>query len=457
MQTRGYLSGFLLISLLLTASTPANAATKPIELIINEKTITIDGKPTQVYSVTQPDGTWGFTGTQGEYFDATVKNHTHVPTVLHWHGLIVPNNQDGVPFVTQPPIPPGGEYHYHFKLLQAGTFWMHSHYDLQVQRYMSAPFIIHEREEAQDVVMLLADYSPLSAETIFADLKKGKPMQMTMTNQPDINDVQYAACLTNYHTLKDPEIIRVKPGSLVRLRIINGAAMSSFFVNTGVLPGTLIAVDGEDIKPIKEKQFQIAEAQRLDILVKIPKTKNAVYPILAQSQGTQLQTGLLLATPDAKDIPSISETAPQVAGTLDYSQEWQLKAAHPLAKKPVDESLILNLEGDMTKYEWKINNQMWPNITPLLINQKKRVELVINNQTNMAHPIHFHGHVFEVTEMDNKPVIDGALRDTVFVMPHSTVKVVFDSDNPGKWVTHCHMLYHQEAGMMTEIDYEEVK
>lgn len=470
------LSIFMLSNSYATTST---STTKPIELIITQKNIDVDGKKTWVYYVSQPDGTWGFEGVKGQYFDATVKNETTVPTVLHWHGLIVPNNQDGVPYVTQQPIPPGGTYHYHFKLLQAGTFWMHSHFGLQMQRYMSAPFIIHDPNDKsgdQDVVMMLADYSPETPDAIFAELKKGMPMPIAteqkmampsmkssksmpamndtaMTQKPDLNDVQYAAYLTNYHTLKDPQIIRVAPGATVRLRIINAAAMTGFFVNTGNLPGKLIAVDGNDIHPINGKQFQIAEAQRLDIIVKIPEQKDGVYPILAQGEGTNMQTGLVLATPDVKTIPVLPEKVSTTAGALDYSQEWQLKALYPLKSKSVDETLILNLEGDMAKYEWKINNQMWPHITPLMINKDKRIEMIINNQTNMMHPIHLHGHTFEVTEIDGKAVIDGAMRDTVFVLPHSTVKVQFDSDNPGKWVIHCHMLYHQEAGMMTEIDY----
>jgi FtsP/CotA-like multicopper oxidase with cupredoxin domain len=472
------------ISIFMLANTYAATkenANKSIELVITQKNIDVDGKKTWVYYVSQPNGTWGFEGVKGQYFDATVKNETTVPTVLHWHGLIVPNDQDGVPYVTQAPIPPGGTYHYHFKLLQAGTFWMHSHFGLQVQRYMSAPFIIHDpndKSDAQDVVMMLADYSPKTPDAIFAELKKGMPMNTSaatkqkmampmndnksmssmqsdnsMAQKPDLNDVKYDAYLTNYQTLKNPPVIRVQPGKTVRLRIINGAAMSGFFVNTGKLPGQLIAVDGNDIHPINGTQFQISEAQRLDILVKIPEQKDGVYPILAQGEGTNMQTGLILATPEAKTIPTYPEKVKNTAGSLDYSQEWQLKALYPLTPKPVDETLTLNLEGDMAKYEWKINNQMWPHITPLSVHNDRRVEMIINNQTDMAHPIHLHGHTFEVTEIDGKPVTDGAMRDTVFVMPHSTVKVQFDSDNPGKWVVHCHMLYHQEAGMMTEIDY----
>ncbi|NNM58238.1 MAG: multicopper oxidase family protein [Legionellales bacterium] len=466
----------LMLSLLMLpfAYATETQPTKPIELIVTQKNIMIDGKKEPVYWISQPDGTWGYEGVKGQYFNVIVKNQTNVPTVIHWHGLVMPNSQDGVP-ETQPLIQPGKEYAYHFKLKQAGTFWMHSHSDLQLQRYLSAPLIIrdpNDQTKTHDVIMMLADFSPKSAETIFKELKEGMDMPMSMAEmnndsmksmssdtksmaaKPDLNDVNYAALLTNYRTLKNPEIVRVKPGEKVRLRIINGASATNFFVNSGVLKAELIAADGEDIHPISGQVFQIGEGQRIDLIVTIPDTKKAIYPILAQGEGTKMQTGIILATTDATTIPHYSETAPQAAGALSYSQEWKLKAMHPLPQKPIDETLTVNLEGNMAKYEWKINNQMWPNITPLLVHANHRVEMIINNQTEMAHPIHLHGHVFEVTEIDGKPVQDGAMRDTVLVMPHSTVKVQFDTDNPGMWMLHCHMLYHQAAGMMTMMDYE---
>lgn len=469
-----YLGKFLLTSCLLLIVTSTWAATTfPTQLIITQKTILIDGKKTWVYTVNQPDGTWGYVGVKGQYFDVIVKNETKQPTVLHWHGLILPFDQDGVPFISQPPIPPGGTYRYHFLLQQAGTFWMHSHYDLQLQRYMSAPFIVYDpadKHSTQDVPMLLADYSPKSPEAIFAELKKGMkmptissdqpsssmsmPMSTHKPEQPDLNDVKYAALLTNYRTLKTPLVVRVQPGKTVRLRIINGAAATNFYVDTGTLAGTLIAMDGNDIHPISGEKFQIGEGQRLDILVKIPNKKIATYPILAQGEGTTMQTGLILATPAATQMPQLSEQTPVAAPPLNYTQEWQLKALHPLKPTPVTETLVLDLTGNMAKYEWKINNRMWPNDAPLFVNQYHRVELIINNKTNMAHPIHLHGHVFELTEIDGKPVINGAMHDTILVMPHSTAKVQFDSDNPGKWLLHCHMLYHQEAGMMTVLEYK---
>ncbi|WP_242604498.1 multicopper oxidase domain-containing protein [Legionella gresilensis] len=102
-------------------SASPNQAKAPVVLLIKKQTLDVNGKTTDVFRIEQPDGTWGYRGVKGQMFEAVVKNQTDKPTVLHWHGLVVPNNQDGVPYVTQKPILPGGEYHYRFKLKQSGT------------------------------------------------------------------------------------------------------------------------------------------------------------------------------------------------------------------------------------------------------------------------------------------------------------------------------------------------
>jgi FtsP/CotA-like multicopper oxidase with cupredoxin domain len=271
----------------------------------------------------------------------------------------------------------------------------------------------------------------------------------------DLNDVTYDAFLTNYRTLKNPEIIEVNPGETVRLRLIAGSAMTNFLINTGQLQAKSIAVDGQRINPFWAKQFQLAVGQRMDVLFTIPKGQGS-YPILAQGEGTSMQTGLILVTNKAH-IKLPSEKANLMAGALNYDQEFKLHASYPLAVKTPGQSLIVNLEGDMMPYSWSINNQAWPHIKPLRVIKNNRIEMVFVNHTSMAHPMHLHGHVFAVTEIDGKPLKNGAMRDTVLVLPHSTVKVQFDSDNPGNWMMHCHMLYHQESGMMTLVSYEGVK
>jgi FtsP/CotA-like multicopper oxidase with cupredoxin domain len=334
---------------------------------------------------------------------------------------------------------------------------MHSHYGLQIQQHLSAPFIISDGEEKknspQDVTLFLTDFTYKNPETILKDLKKGmKGTSMKMPSTPDLNDVKYDAYLTNYRTLQDPEVVRVTPGQTVRLRIINGAASSNFFVKMGKLKGEVIATDGQSVTPLPGTEFQLAAAQRLDVLVNIPKGEG-VYPILAQGEGTDMQTGLILATQNAP-VPTFSEKAPTVAGALNYDQEVQYKAKDPLEVRKPNQSLVVDLQGNMAKYIWMINNQAWPNVTPLEIDPNKRTEMVFHNLTEMSHPMHFHGHTFEVTEIDGKPLQDGPMRDTVLVLPHSTVKIQFDAVHPGNWFLHCHLAYHQDAGMMTYANYK---
>ncbi len=425
-------------------------AQTPAVLIVKKVTIQVNGKPARVFKIEQPDGTWGYQGVKGQDFNVLVKNETNVPTVIHWHGLIDPNNQDGVPYVTQLPIPPGGQYHYDFKLKQSGTYWMHSHYGFQIQQLLSAPLIITDPQskyaDDQNVVMLLTDFSFKNPKAIFADLKK--PVMQT---KKDLNDVKYDAFLTNYHDLNQPQIVNVTPGKKIRLRIIDGSAGTNFFIHLGVLKGTLIAVDGEHVKPITGSTFTMAIGQRVDIEVAIPKDTGA-YPILAQGEGNTMQTGLIIVTPGAK-IPTVSEKAATVAGAITDQQELSLRAAHPLPVKKIERVLTVNMQGNMKKYSWTLNGQAWPNVTPLEVKKGERVEMVFNNETSMSHPMHLHGHVFEVTDINGKR-FQGAMRDTVLVPAHGTVKVIFDADNPGNWMLHCHVLYHEAAGMMTIVNYK---
>jgi len=461
---------FLIVALItLLAGFSSN---KPTILQVKERTITINGKPAKIYRIEQPDGTWGFRGKKGEDFNVVLENLIDKPTVVHWHGLIDPNNQDGVPYVTQEPILPGASYKYNFKLKQAGTFWMHSHYIFQAQDGLSAPLILEDEDNVsknsneQEVIMFLTDFTFKSSHEIFQALRSSKPdnnmqnmnmVDMDMKQEmsaPDLNDVSYDAYLTNYKTLLEPEIIKVNPKTKVRLRIINAASASNFIINLGNLKGEAIAVDGEDIIPITGNKIELAMAQRIDIIITIPEGKY-IYPILAQGEGTSMQTGIILQVGNAA-ISSLSEKSQEVAPALCYKQELSLRAKNPLTNKKIDRSLVVNLEGDMSSYTWKINDQVWPNVTPLKVKEGERIEIIFNNKTMMSHPMHLHGHTFQVTEI-NGQTINGAMRDTLLIDPNSTAKIQFDANNPGIWMLHCHNLYHAMAGMMTTVNYEGFK
>ena len=359
-----------------------------------------------------------------------------------------------LPLSPSSPIYPGQAYSYRFPLVQAGTFWMHSHVGLQEQRLLTAPLILRDAEDAkiadQEVVILLSDFSFTPPQVIFQNLKERSQKQMK-TITPDIVEVDYDAFLANHHTLESPQVVSVVAGKKVRLRCINASSATNFSLSLGALTGMAIAVDGNKIVPIGGSQFDLGVAQRIDILVTIPPLGGA-FAILAQGEGTDKQTGIILATEGAT-IPQLSSKALQKIGALTSSQEAKLQALSPLPKKPIDNKIVMELGGNMATYEWTLNNQMWPEVTPVVVEKGQRVEITFKNTSSMTHPMHLHGHVYQVTAIDGK-AIDGAMRDTILVMPHSAVSIQFDADNPGVWPLHCHVLYHMEAGMFTVLRYK---
>jgi FtsP/CotA-like multicopper oxidase with cupredoxin domain len=265
----------------------------------------------------------------------------------------------------------------------------------------------------------------------------------------DLNDVQYDAFLANDRTLADPEIVRADRGGRVRLRIINGAASSQFWIDLGELTGRVVATDGHAVQPVAGRLFPIAMAQRLDILVDLPAA--GAFPVLARLEGSVRQTGIILATAGAR-ISRIADGT-KAAPPIDNSLEARLTAAEPLPARPADIVHTIALGGGMKPYSWSMNGEYWPHVTPLMLNKGQRVEIELVNRTMMAHPIHLHGHVFQVVAIDGRE-LRGAVRDTVLVSPGGRVRIAFDADNPGRWAFHCHNLYHMETGMMTEFRYQ---
>jgi FtsP/CotA-like multicopper oxidase with cupredoxin domain len=488
---------FLLVPLsvlMLTSSLRATDQTaSPVRLYVREVPLKVLGKEVTTVEIVQENGTEGLYAQKSEGFNVEVVNQLKVPTSIHWHGLVLPALMDGVPFVSQEPIPPNGTMAYKFPLVQSGTYWMHSHYGLQEQLLNAAPLIIESPEEKakadQQEVILLSDFSFKSPEQILNGLKGGmekmkgmgkspgtsemksmpmKPMKQKLLSQrwdestqrfvavaamselPD-TDVKYDALLANRRTLEDPQLFRVQAAKTVLLRIINGSSATNFFVDTGELMAELTAVDGQDVSALHGNFFQLATAQRIDLRVKIP-DQGGVFPILAQGEGTGQRCGVILTT-EGKTIPKFSRQAEVVTAGLDNTQELRLVASHALAEKPVDRALQCILGGNMASYIWTINGLAYPNRDSLDVREGERVEILFRNETNMSHPMHLHGHDFQVVEIDGKPLI-GALRDTLLVPPRSAIKVRFDANNPGVWAFHCHILYHLATGMFTVLKYE---
>jgi FtsP/CotA-like multicopper oxidase with cupredoxin domain len=461
LSRRNFLAGTLAVG----AASRLRAETSdaaPTVLRIERHDIEVNGKTASMLRIRPPDGTIGLTTDVGKPFRVRVENHIEEPSLLHWHGLTPPWQQDGVPDISAPAIPPGGSADYDFPLRVGGTYWMHSHYGLQEQLLLAAPLIIRDGGETsggQDIVIELADFSFTPPEKIYADLQARQPPKMAMPgmamaamkSKPDLNDVQYDAFLANGRTLADPDVVKVEAGRGVRLRIINSSSMSAYHIDLGKLDGHLVAVDGIPVQKVHGRTFPIAVAQRLDIELAIPKTA-AAYPVLAVLEGERRQTGIVLLAGKGH-VRRISGMAGAASPPLTLDLERSLRAVKPLADRKVDRTHTINLTGAMQGYQWSINNVVWnKDVPPLKVAEGERVALVLTNQTMMPHPMHLHGHTFQVVAI-NGDRFAGALRDTVLVPPNTTVIVVFDADNPGWWAFHCHLLYHLDAGMFTTLRY----
>jgi FtsP/CotA-like multicopper oxidase with cupredoxin domain len=430
-------------------------------LVAGTRTLEVNGRAAQVYSLIGPDGRPGIRLRAGERFRVNLANHSGKQTLVHWHGQLPPWTQDGFPWPETPPLANGVVQSYDYAPIP-GTYWMHSHQGMQEQVLMTAPLIVEDaialREDRQEIVLMLHDFTFRSPDEVLATLTDPNArgphaaMQRSGAGAPhmDLNDVDFDAFLANDQTLTDPEVVRVDRSGRVRLRIINGASSSQFWIDLGALTGRVVAVDGHSVRPVAGQRFPIAMAQRLDVLVDLPRT--GAFPVLAQLEGSPRRTGIILATPDSR-IARVADQGP-IAPPIDLSLEKLLTAAAPLRARPADLVRIISLGGSMKPYSWSMNGEMWPHITPLMVKHGQRVEFELVNHTMMAHPIHLHGHTFQVVAIDGRP-IHGAVRDTVLVMPRAgRVRTAFDADNPGRWAFHCHNLYHMQTGMMTEVRYD---
>jgi len=457
-------------------------------LTLGTRTIEVNGRAATVYSLTGPDGKPGLAFDAGTDFDVALANTLDEETIVHWHGLTPPWQQDGVPDAPMPLLKAGERRSFRFPVGSGGTHWMHAH-TLQEQNLLAAPLIVRRPEDIaadeQEIVVLLHDFSFTPAVELLAKLKGGSPgghamsgmghdmgamnmsMQgmdhggMDMGSMPgmdhggmpgmsmDLNDIEYDAYLANDRTLDDPEVIRVEKGGTVRLRIINGATATAFSIDLGALEGQVVAVDGQPVRPVSARRFPMTMGQRLDIRLRVP-SEGGAFPILALREGAPQRTGIVIATAGAavSKVPSVGEAKGPV---LDFAHEAALRAIAPLADRPADVRYAVDLTGNMAGYNWAM-----PGSEAIRVKRGQRVEIEMRNASMMAHPMHLHGHHFQVIGLDGGPRFSGAVRDTVLVPPSRTVTIAIDADNPGRWAFHCHHLYHMASGMMATFAYDGV-
>lgn len=489
---------------------------------------------------------------EGDTVTLRVRNRLKESTSIHWHGILLPANMDGVPGLSFKGIEPDGMYVYQFQVRQNGTYWYHSHSGFQEQSGVYGPLVIDAREPEpfqyeRDYVVMLTDWTDENPADVIRKLKKqsdyynynkrtvgdfiddvGKngwaatvadrkmwaEMKMNPTDLADVSGATYTYLMNG----QAPDMNWTglfKPGERLRLRLINGSAMTYFDVRIPGLKMTVVASDGQHVKPVSVDELRIAVAETYDVIVE---PSEEAYTLFAQSmdrtgyaRGTlATRTGLsaavpplaprplvtmddmgmggmdhgsmqgmagmdhsqmqgmddMLSHPDSeKDNPLVDMQAMSVAPKLDDPgmglrnngrkvltySDLRSTFPDPDGREP-GRTLELHLTGHMEKFVWSFNGVKFSDAAPLLLKYGERLRIVLINDTMMTHPIHLHGMWSDLEDENGQFMVR---KHTIDVPPGSRRSYRVTADALGRWAYHCHLLFHMEMGMFREVRVQE--
>jgi FtsP/CotA-like multicopper oxidase with cupredoxin domain len=415
----------------------------------------------------------------GQVLRVRLENRLPTVTTVHWHGIALDNRMDGVPGVTQPPVEPGNGFDYDFTVPDPGTYFYHPHVGLQVDRGLYGPLVVEDSAEPgrydREVVLVLDDWTigvGPTPEQFLARLQQGgmghaKMPGMSMAGMggmhhgagdmtagdsrtplgADAGDVHHPLYLVNGRSPQAPTVLKGRPGQRLRLRVVNAAADTAFRLALGGHRLQVTHADGFPVRAVTGDALLIAMGERYDLLVELG---DGVFPLVALAEGKRAQAFAVVRTSGG--------TAPRAGVRPAELDRWLLTVADldadravDLGGRPVGRTHRLVLDGDMRRYRWTINGRAHHQGSPLPVREGERVRLLFENRSPMWHPMHLHGHTFQLQRAAN--LRPGPRKDTVIVRPAERVAVEFDADNPGRWMVHCHNAYHQAAGMMTTLGY----
>ena len=485
---------------------------------------------------------------EGQNVRLHVTNHLDEDSSIHWHGLLLPFQFDGVPGVSFPGIKPHQTFTYEFPVRQAGTYWWHSHSGLQEQAGHYGPIIIEAKDGSdarfdRDYIVLLSEFTPVHPHQIMRKLKVSEgyftydkhsatngdmPVDERLMwggmrmNPRDVSDVTGSTYtfLMNGHGPADNLEYLFKPGERVRLRIINGSAMTFFNLRIPGVPMTIIQADGQDVLDHEVDELQIGVAETYDVVVTPPDGSHALVAEAMDRSGMAIASlsshpGHTATAPALREIPTLSMTDMGMGGMagmdhggmdhgatggasaeMDHSKmshsmrdtsilpddvetgpgvdmvapmpidrmdfpglgldtvdhrvlrytDLRAKRANPVRK--LEREIELHLTGNMERYMWSFDGKKYSAVKddPIRFGFDERVRITLVNDTMMAHPIHLHGHFFEI--VNGADQTQQPRKHTLIVQPGGKAAFDLTADEPGDWAFHCHLLYHMHAGMM---------
>ncbi|WP_226023818.1 multicopper oxidase family protein [Halomicrobium salinisoli] len=417
---------------------------------------------------------------EGDVVEVELSNDLPDGTTIHWHGVPVANDMDGVPDLTQEPVASDSSFTYRFRAEPAGTFFFHSHVGLQLDRGLLAPLVVEEADPHVDYdreyTVVVDDY--LDGEPRPLSELASENGQMGGGGGPgdggggpggggrgpggggggpggngpggggpgggpmDDPRPPYAGLLIGGQLPDDPRTYPVREGERVRFRFVNASSATAFRVRAGGHPLTVTHADGRPVEPVTVDSFVFGSGERYDAIVEAENP--GAWEVRADAvNGDEPPARAVLAYESADE--SASPQSPSGGGReLAYGDLQALSPLEGIDGSP-DRTFDLTLSGRRGGTEWLIDGQAFPDADPLDVRQGDHVRVRMVNRSPVLHPMHLHGHFFQV---------GNAVKDTV-VVPGHMGEVTFDfvADNPGDWLFHCHNLYHLESGMARVVRY----
>ncbi len=416
---------------------------------------------------------WSFNGVtpgpelrvrQGDTLRVTVKNTLPQPTTVHWHGIRLPNAMDGVPHLTQPPIATGGEFHYEFAVPDAGTYWYHPHERSheQVARGLYGALIVGEREPLpvdRDVAWVLSDWRLNSNAAPVADYDS------------NLFDLTHAGRIGNTVTINGKFTpiggeFPVRAGERLRLRLINAASARIFQLKFDGHLQQVIALDGHPVAPHAAAEgVTLGPGMRADLIIDCmnqpgerfvvadvfyPRELRVMELVYRDESPLRVKSmdAAIALSPNPLADPDVARAQRQEiifeGGAMGRLREAEFNGVRKGIQQLVrDHGVAWTINGVA-----RTDHMHEPMLT---LKRGGHYVFAMHNDTAWHHPIHIHGIAFRVITRNGKPTRYREWADTTLMAPREKVEIAFVADNPGDWMFHCHILSHQQGGMMTTI------
>jgi FtsP/CotA-like multicopper oxidase with cupredoxin domain len=361
---------------------------------------------------------------QGDLVQVTLRNEdVEEGVTIHWHGVDVPNGEDGVAGVTQNAVAPGQSFTYRFRANQLGTFWYHTHQSSskEVRRGLYGAIVIDPRAPRRRGLDL-ALVSHTFGSTPVLDAADGFARRL------------------------------VPAGTPVRLRLVNSDSTQRRFSLSGV-PFRVVAIDGTDLNQpslLQHQTVEVAAGGRTDLAFTMPRGR----PVVLSEDNTA--AGFVFSTDGTAAPPPPAEPGPlfdplsygrPAPSAFDANRRFDRRFRLTIGHKP-------GFFNGRPGLQWTLNGKIYPDVPMFVVRKRDRVEMTIANHTSSVHPMHLHGHHLLVLSRNGVPASGSPWwADTLDVKPHETYVVAFRADNPGLWMDHCHNLRHAATGLTMHLAY----